>query len=310
MTGSKPNIPTPTSCPTRSTASRRDRDGARRLREPPGIYDPADIAIAGVFVSIDADGSLSSIAAMSVPRTSPVPDGDGEADDGEAEADRPGRPPCSAPSSPSAASRPSRRTTRRRRHQAAARAARHRADRHRTLALRDAVAEQPARRHDGAAAQAGLSDTFQRTAPAAWKPRVRHVFFPAQAEDLKDSPPPRRSPSGTTPGRPIIPKDDEALWDWLAALDDASRMALLAHCVSYGVNALYERPNPYSGSRRRSTGSTRAWPGRPAGPRRARHGGGGWRPTVGNYLGRVTKPRILEAVREARASGPRSSSTI
>ena len=24
----------------------------------------------------------------------------------------------------------------------------------------------------------------------------------------------------------------------------------------------------------------------------------GWRPTVGNYLGRVTKPRILEAVRE------------
>ena len=25
-------------------------------------------------------------------------------------------------------------------------------------------------------------------------------------------------------------------------------MALLAHCVSYGVNALYERPNPYSGS--------------------------------------------------------------
>jgi ParB family chromosome partitioning protein len=24
----------------------------------------------------------------------------------------------------------------------------------------------------------------------------------------------------------------------------------------------------------------------------------GWRPTVGNYLGRVTKPRILQAVRE------------
>src|SRR3546814_20475383 len=26
----------------------------------------------------------------------------------------------------------------------------------------------------------------------------------------------------------------------------------------------------------------------------------GWRPTVDNYLGRVTKPRILEAVREAK----------
>src|SRR3546814_12942061 len=45
-----------------------------------------------------------------------------------------------------------------------------------------------------------------------------------------------------------VPKDDEALWDWLASLDDASRMALLAHCVSFGVNALYERPNPHSSS--------------------------------------------------------------
>jgi ParB family chromosome partitioning protein len=26
----------------------------------------------------------------------------------------------------------------------------------------------------------------------------------------------------------------------------------------------------------------------------------GWRPTVDNYLGRVTKPRILDAVREAK----------
>jgi ParB family transcriptional regulator, chromosome partitioning protein len=29
----------------------------------------------------------------------------------------------------------------------------------------------------------------------------------------------------------------------------------------------------------------------------------GWRPTVDNYLGRVTKSRILEAVREAKGEG-------
>jgi ParB family transcriptional regulator, chromosome partitioning protein len=34
----------------------------------------------------------------------------------------------------------------------------------------------------------------------------------------------------------------------------------------------------------------------------------GWRPTVDNYLGRVTKPRILEAVREAK--GESSSQLI
>jgi len=34
----------------------------------------------------------------------------------------------------------------------------------------------------------------------------------------------------------------------------------------------------------------------------------GWRPTVGNYLGRVTKPRILEAVREG--AGERAAHLI
>jgi ParB family chromosome partitioning protein len=34
----------------------------------------------------------------------------------------------------------------------------------------------------------------------------------------------------------------------------------------------------------------------------------GWRPTVGNYLGRVTKPRILEAVREG--AGDRAAELI
>ncbi len=36
----------------------------------PVSYDPAEIARAGVFVSIDADGSSRSIAATSAPRTS------------------------------------------------------------------------------------------------------------------------------------------------------------------------------------------------------------------------------------------------
>ena len=79
-------------------------------------------------------------------------------------------------------------------------------------------------------------------------------------------------------------------------------MALLAHCVSYGVNALYERPNPHSSSgvsqhtlEMRLTQADRL----------ARATGldlveAGWRPTFGNYLNRVTKPRILEAVREAK----------
>ena len=96
------------------------------------------------------------------------------------------------------------------------------------------------------------------------------------------------------------PAEDEALWDWLAGLDDAARMELLAHCVSAGINALHERPNPYGGAGVSASGLQRRLAGA---DRLARATGldmvaAGWRPTVGNYLGRVTKARIIEAVRE------------
>ncbi len=97
-----------------------------------------------------------------------------------------------------------------------------------------------------------------------------------------------------------LPKEDDALWDWLAGLDDTSRMALLAHCVSYGVNALYERR-----TRTAPAGlSQHTLDMRLAQADRLTHATGldmveaGWRPTFGNYLNRVTKPRILQAVRE------------
>ena len=94
------------------------------------------------------------------------------------------------------------------------------------------------------------------------------------------------------------------------ALDDDNRMELLAHCVSYGVNALYERPNPYSGS----GVSEHGLKVRLAQADRLARATGldmaqiGWRPTVGNYLGRVTKARILEAVREG--AGERAAQLI
>ncbi|TIT03454.1 MAG: DNA-binding protein, partial [Mesorhizobium sp.] len=129
---------------------------------------------------------------------------------------------------------------------------------------------------------------------------VKHVFFPAQDDALKDSPSARAVQDRHAAWAGDIPKEDDALWDWLAGLDDASRMALLAHCVSYGVNALYERPNPYSGN----GVSQHTLDMRLAQADRLTRATGldlveaGWRATVGNYLNRVTKPRILQAVRE------------
>ena len=88
-------------------------------------------------------------------------------------------------------------------------------------------------------------------------------------------------------------------------------MALLAHCVSYGVNAIVEKIDRYGGSglsqhsldQRLSQADRLA---RATGLDMIE--GAGWRPTVENYFGRVTKPRILEAVREG--AGERAASLI
>ncbi|RWX04958.1 ParB/RepB/Spo0J family partition protein [Rhizobium leguminosarum] len=171
---------------------------------------------------------------------------------------------------------------------------------HRTLALRNALADNP---HVAMTALLHklVSDTFQhRMYTGALEASVRHIFFPVQDEALKDSPSARAVHERQEAWAGDIPADDDALWDWLAALDDASRMALLAHCVSYGVNALYEKPNPYGGNGVSQHGLDMRLG---QADRLARATGldmveVGWRPTVGNYLGRVTKPRILQAVRE------------
>jgi ParB family chromosome partitioning protein len=122
-----------------------------------------------------------------------------------------------------------------------------------------------------------------------------------QAAGLKESPSAKSVDERHEAWKAELPKDDDALWDWLVALDDASRQALLAHCVSFGVNALFEKVNPYGagisahGLERRLAQADRL--GLAVGLDMV---DAGWQPTVDNYLGRVTKPRILEAVREAK----------
>jgi ParB family chromosome partitioning protein len=82
----------------------------------------------------------------------------------------------------------------------------------------------------------------------------------------------------------------------------AGRLSLLAHCACFGVNALFEKVDRYGGSGVTAHGLQRRLD---QADRLARAvnldmAEVGWRPTVDNYLGRVTKSRILEAVHEAR----------
>jgi ParB family chromosome partitioning protein len=272
----------------------------------PVRYEPTEIARAGVFVSIDADGHLEVDRGYVRPEDEPsmpigsegqaegearntdgmapaAPDpqrtvitiGGGELDDDD-DADNVVKPLPERLVSELTA--------------------------HRTLALRDAVANDP---------QVALTvllhklcfDTFQHSAPGAClEASVRHVFFPVQAADLKDSPSAQAIAERHDAWKVEVPKDDDALWDWIATLDETRRAALLAHCVSFGVNALYEKGDRYGGPgvsvhgvQYRITQADRL--ARAVGLNMVE---AGWRPTADNYLGRVTKTRILEAVREAK----------
>lgn len=181
---------------------------------------------------------------------------------------------------------------------------------HRTLALRDAVANNPSVAMT-ALLHRLVSDAFRHCATTGvLDVTVRQIVFPAQADDLKDSASAKSVTERHAAWAAEIPNDDDALWDWIAALDDTRRMALLAHCVSYGINALSERPNPHSGSgvsehglRVRTAQACRLAQATGLDMVRA-----GWRPTVGDYLGRITKARILQSVREG--AGERAALSI
>ena len=173
---------------------------------------------------------------------------------------------------------------------------------YRTLALRDAVANNPHVAMTALLHKLCL-DTFQHTASGTClEASVRQIFFSIQPADLKDSPSAKAVADRHEAWKADLPKDEAALWDRLAALDETSRAALFAHCVSFGVNALYEKGGRYGGPGVSVHGVQRRLI---QADRLARAVGldmveAGWRPTVDNYLGRVTKPRILEAVREAK----------
>lgn len=275
----------------------------------PAVYDPAEIAIAGVFVSVDEDGELMVDRGWVRPQDEPVEtvegaapeldaDGGGEADGatapqvqravitigGEASEPEPDDDESVKPL-------PERLVIE--------------LTAHRTIALREAVGANP---HVAMTALLHklVRDTFRRsTRGASVQVSVLEVYCREQGVDLKNSPYAKAVVERNDGWKADVPADDDALWDWLAALDEASRMALLAHCVAYGINALYERPNPFS-----ATGiSEQQLQARMAEADRLARATGldmaeaGFRPTVANYFGRITKRKILDAVAEAVGEG-------
>ncbi|BAV50837.1 nuclease [Mesorhizobium loti] len=181
----------------------------------------------------------------------------------------------------------------------------------RTLALRDKLANDPATAFL-AVLHKFVRDAFSRYSAqgVAMEVFVRGTVFPVQSEGLRDTIYAHSIQARHEAWEKRLPTDVADLWDALSALTGSEQAELFAHCASLGVNALYERAD------RCSNGaiSTHGVQQRLADADHLARAVGldmiaaGWRPTVGNYLGRVTKARILEAVREG--AGERASQLI
>jgi ParB family chromosome partitioning protein len=272
------------------------------------VYDPAEIARAGVFVSINAEGLLSIARgyvrsedeAPSVVEPESEVQGDGETDDDEPTTNgvvqRAVITVGGAPAQPveeedddTVKPLPDRLITE--------------LTAHRTLALRNALANEPA-----VAFQAVLYNfvlaTFYRfsSSSGCLEIAIRTPTFPAQAPGLKESASAEAIDGRNDGWKARLPKNEADLWNVLAAFDGKEQAALFAHCASSAVNALYEPANRYNEGRVSAHGIRRRLDhanvlARSVGLDMAAVG---WKPTVDNYLGRVTKPRILEAVREVK----------
>ncbi|AQS89160.1 ParB-like domain-containing protein [Neoasaia chiangmaiensis NBRC 101099] len=268
------------------------------LETRPMIYDPADIARAGVFVSPDTDGTLLVERGFVRPEDSQrEADEHGiGSDDTESGSDHePGEdhqatdgvlPAAEEPEEDGLKPLPDRLLTE--------------LSAWRTLALRDAFAQNP---HVAVTELLHtLVRSFYWTVPGAdsLEADVRDIALPVHSVDLPGSIPAQALKRRKAEWQRDLPEDDDGLWRWLDRLDETSRQALLAHCLSFGINALYDRAMPHGRFSQRTIDDRLARADRLATVLRLDLVETGWQPTVDNYLGRVTKARILEALREAR----------
>ncbi|MEG3143160.1 ParB/RepB/Spo0J family partition protein [Sphingomonas sp. RT2P30] len=262
------------------------------IADRPILFDAADVVRAGAFVSIDGSGNLRiERGYVRAEDEEPVEPAGGAANDNilPADVDRDGGdqqqddgrpvPPPSEPEEddgikPLPDSLLSELTA------------------HRTLALRFELGEVP-----DIAFVAGLHAlclrAFYRFAQdSCLELDLKHSMFAAQPPGLADSDLAQAFDARHQAWSAALPEQPVDLWDVLLAFGEEEQRALFAHCVSLSLNAVHEAYN------RR--------------PRAIAHAdrlaedidldmvAAGWEPMVGNYLGRVTKARILLAVREGK----------
>jgi ParB family chromosome partitioning protein len=244
-------------------------------------FDPDEIARGGVFVMLGQDGvarvERGLILPEDVPVVEPEAEPEGEGGSGAASGDEGGSVEAEEADEDAGAPLSERLVLD--------------LTAHRTLALRDAL---------GASPTVGLSAVVHSLALSAFYPPYERAscleikgvsaYLDGHAPGIAD----------TRAGRSIaerherwavrLPKAADDLWTFVQGLAATDLLDLLAHCASLTVNAVRapfdRKPAAWAHADRLAQAVDLDMTGY-------------WTPTVASYLGRVTKARIGEAVREA-----------
>ncbi len=259
-----------------------------RLDDRPYVFDPEEVARGGVFVSIGAGGELKIERGFVRPEDEPKVDvdvstGDVDGDtaavtngvvarneatlageQGEEEDDTARPLPDRLVLDLTAA---------------------------RTIALRNALANDPVIAYIAVLHAFVLKTFYRYGSDSCLELALTSTTF-GQTEGLADTVWAKEADQRNEAWGQDLPKDPNALWDFLIALDEVSRQVIFAHCASLSLNSVIE---PWNKRTRAITHADQV----------ARSIGfdmveAGWTPTAANYFGRVTKAHILQAVREAK----------
>jgi len=165
---------------------------------------------------------------------------------------------------------------------------------HRTLALRDAVANDPDTAFLAVLHTLALQSFYRFETDTCLEITAKNSGFSVQGPDLKTCASAKAIEERHAQWQKQLPKDAKSLWNTLRTFDADSRAALFAHCVSLTINAVHEPWNRAPGRKHHADQLAEMLALDMAAM--------GWQPTAANYLGRVSKARILEAVTDVKGA--------
>ena len=160
---------------------------------------------------------------------------------------------------------------------------------YRTSALRNELAQHPATALIALVHSLALTTFYKASEGSCLEIMPKRTWLSGHAPGIDESPAEQQTAERHDAWAKRLPREPEALWAFIHGLSDDERMRLLAHCVSLTVNAI--RAPRQSADESDAHAAILA---REVGLDMTVY----WQPTAANYFGRVSKERIVQAVRE------------